>query len=176
MESLAPFFSLTGRLAPRPFALAVVIVYVLSFLSQVLISPPATVRWGVWAFLLVQIPLTWTWFTLHAKRLRDAGHVIAPALAMAVLYALAMILLMLLIEPIFGSEANAAATEEPRLRFADLWIVPLLFAAVLKQAGFDFFFLLALVMLALILIPIFMAVVFSIWTGTRPRTEQAATP
>lgn len=176
METLALFFSATARLAPRPFALAVVVVYVLSFLSQVLISPPATARWGVWAFVLVQMPLIWTWFTLHAKRLRDAGRSISPALAIAVLYALAIILLMLLIEPILGADANAAATDEPRLRFADLWIVLLLFTALLKQGGFDFFLLLALVMLALILIPIAIAVGFSIWAGTRPRAAQASAP
>jgi uncharacterized membrane protein YhaH (DUF805 family) len=172
MESLAPFFSLTGKLAPRPFALAVVIVYVLSFLSQVLISPAATVRWGVWAFVLVQIPLTWTWFTLHAKRLRDAGLPAGSVFAVVVLYGLALVLLLLLIGPMI--DMGAVVTEQPSTRFADMWVVLSLAEAFAGQASGGFFDALALIMLALILIPFAIAVGFSIWVGTRRGLNQSS--
>ena len=42
------------------------------------------------------------WFALHAKRLRDAGRPIGLAIAIAILYALAIVLLMLLVDPMIG--------------------------------------------------------------------------
>lgn len=172
MESLTLFSAASGRIAPRPFALGVIVVYVLSFLSQVLISPPVTARWGVWVFALVQAPLTWAWFALHAKRLRDAGRSVGPALAIAVLYALAIVLLMLLIAPIIGPEAGGPNPR--RMSFVDLWVFLLLFAAFTGQGSVDFFYFLALGMLALILTPVAIALGFSIWTGARPATPRPA--
>ena len=168
MESLASFFSASGRIAPRPFALRVILVYVLSFLSQVLMSPPMTARYGVLPFAVVQVALTWAWFALHAGRLRDAGRPIAPALGIAVLYVLAIVLLMLLIEPIIGTGAGASATDPPRHDPIDLWVFILLFAAFVGQTSAGFFHYLALGALMLILTPIVIALGFSIWTGTRP--------
>jgi len=178
MESLALFFSASGRIAPRPFALGAVAVYVLSFLSQALISPSVTARWGVWLFALAQAPLIWAWFALHAKRLRDAGHPSGSAFAIAVLYALALVLLMLLLEPILGSGTDVVATDTPGASFADLWIVLLLFAALTGQPSLGFFYFLTLAMLALILMPIAIALGFSVWTRTRPRANEtpAAAP
>jgi uncharacterized membrane protein YhaH (DUF805 family) len=178
METFSLFFSVSGRIGPRPFALVAVAVYVLGFLSQMLISPPATTRWGVWAFALVQAPLAWAWFVLHVKRLRDAGRPIGTVLAIGILYALAIILLMLLIEPIIGLEPNAVGTAAPRLRFVDLWVFLLLFAAFTGQADFGFFHILAFIMVALILLPVAIALGFSIWAGTRPGMgeAQATTP
>jgi hypothetical protein len=156
--------------------LAVAVIYLASFLSQVLISPPVTARWGVWTFVLVQAPLTWVWFVLHARRLRDAGHPAGSALAIGILYALAIVLLMLLVEPLLGPDTNAAATEVPRASFADFWIFLLLLAALTGEPSFGFFYVLALFMLALILTPFAIALGFSIWAATRPRATVAAAP
>jgi uncharacterized membrane protein YhaH (DUF805 family) len=173
MESLALFFSASGRIAPRPFALGVIGVYVLSLLSQVLLSPPVTTHWSVWPFMLAQAPLIWAWFALHAKRLRDAGEPANLVVAIAALYTLAIILLMLLLDPIIGPEP--AGADLPRGSFADLWIVLRLFGALAGQPDTGFFYALALVMLAMVLIPIAIALGFSIWTGTRPRAADAPT-
>jgi hypothetical protein len=59
MEPLALFFSGFGRLAPKPFARAVVAVYVAAFLSQLLISPPVLPRMGLAAFALGREPIKW---------------------------------------------------------------------------------------------------------------------
>jgi len=174
MESLVSFFSASGRIAPGPFALGVVLVYVLSFLSQVLISPPMTARGGVLPFALAQAALTWAWFVLHAGRLRDADRPIGAALGIAVLYALAIVLLMLLIEPIIGGGAGVMATEAPRFNPIELWVFLLLFTAFTAQAGLDFFHYFALGVLILILMPVVIAVCFSIWAGTRPRAPASA--
>jgi uncharacterized membrane protein YhaH (DUF805 family) len=175
MESLVSFFSASGRIAPRPFAVAVAAVYVLSFFSQVLISPPLSARVGLLPFAIAQAALTWTWFALHARRLRDAGRPTGPALGIAILYALAMVLLMLLIEPIVGPIVGAAATEAPRFDPIELWVFLLLLAALAAQAG-GFFYYLALVILTLILAPMVIAVGFSIWAGKLPSAAAAAPP
>jgi uncharacterized membrane protein YhaH (DUF805 family) len=176
MESFAsPFFSASGRIAPRPFALAVAVVYILSFLSQVLLSPSVTARISLLLFAVAQALLTWAWFALHAKRLRDAGRPTGPALGIAILYALAIVLLMLVVELIVGPTAGAAATEAPRFDPVELWVFLLLLAALTGQAG-GFFYYLALAILALILAPMVIAVGFSIWAGKLPSAAAAAPP
>src|SRR5262249_42605091 len=89
MQSLALFFSARGRLAPRAFAASAAAVYGTAFLSQLLISAPVMLHAGLAPFALVQAIATWSWFCLHAKRLRDADRGIGVAVAIAVLYALA---------------------------------------------------------------------------------------
>jgi uncharacterized membrane protein YhaH (DUF805 family) len=168
MKLLAALLSASGRIAPRPFSLGVVLVYGLSFFSQVLISPPATACVGVWPFVLVQAVLTWAWFALHARRLRDASRPTGPALGIAILYALAIVLLMLLIELIVGPSAAAPATEPPRLDPVKLWVFLLLPGALVGQAGGGFFYYLALFILVLILAPMAIAIGFSIRTGKLP--------
>ena len=93
MESLAVFFSARGRLAPRAFAAGAAVVYGTAFLSLLLISPPVMLRAGLVPFALVQAIAIWCWFCLHAKRLRDTDRQVGVAVAIAVLYALAVIAL-----------------------------------------------------------------------------------
>jgi len=171
MESFASNLSASGRIAPKPFALGVAVVYGASFLSQVLISPPMTARGGIYAFVMVQVALAWAWYALHAKRLRDAGLPIGPALAITILYALAIVLLMLLVEPIIGPDVSPVGAQAPRN--ADLWVFLLLFAALTGQPDLGFFYVLALGILVLILTPIAIAIGFSIWAGTRPSVARA---
>jgi hypothetical protein len=157
------------RLAPRPFAVAALAVYLLSFVSQALLAPPLTARTGPLPFALAQALLIAAWLLLHAGRLRDAGLGSAPALGIAVLYALAVALLALLIEPILGPGLPAVAAEAPPLRWADFWVLPLVVSALAAEPSLNLFFLLAMVMLLLVLLPMAIALGFSIWTATRPR-------
>jgi len=168
MTSLASLFSASGQIAPRPFALGVIFVYALSFVSQVLLSPPVTARGGILPFVIAQAALTWVWFALHAKRLRAAGRPAGAALGIAVLYALAVVLLMLLLEPIISPGMGATATAAPRFNPLELWAFLLLFAALIAQSSPGFFDYLAWGILALAFMPMAIAVGFSIWVGTRP--------
>jgi uncharacterized membrane protein YhaH (DUF805 family) len=169
MKSLALFLSSSGRLAPKPFALGVLAVYAGSFISQVLISPPLSGRGGLYAFAIVQIALVWAWYALHAKRLNDAGLATGPALAIAVLCALAIVLLMLLVEPVLGPDAaTAAGAQGWRDRFGDFWVFLLLIAALSGRPDFGIFYMVAVGILMLILAPIAIAIGFSVWAGLRP--------
>ncbi len=173
MESLSLFLSASGRIAPKPFAFAALAVYTASFLSQVLISPPMSAIGGLYAFGAVQIALAWGWYALHARRLRDAGLPTGSAQAIAVLYALAIVLLMLLVEPVLGPDPSTAGVQERRSGFSDLWVVLLLIAALAAQPNFGFFDIFALGTLTLVLAPIVIAIGFSIWAWTRPPVATA---
>lgn len=166
MESLALFFSPFGRLAPKPFGRAAAAVYGLAFLSQLLISPPLMFRIGLAPFALVQAMAIWGWFCLHAKRLRDAGRPIGAALAIAVLYALAMILLLLIVALAVGSPPGGV--EAPRGATAHVLISSYLVSILAGDPDPGFFAYMATGILALIFAPMLIAIAFSISTGTRP--------
>jgi uncharacterized membrane protein YhaH (DUF805 family) len=54
-------------------------------------------RAGLWAFGAAQLALLWSWFALHAKRLRDGGRATGLALGVAVIYLLALVLLLMVL-------------------------------------------------------------------------------
>ena len=168
MQSPGLFLSLRGRIGPRNFGYAIVGVYLSSFLSQILISPPFILRIGMLPFLALQALLLWGWLALHVKRLRDGGYPAGPAVGIAVLYALAIVQFLLLVDPMIGHEAGSVGTDLPRHGFWDLWTFVVLISAAIAQPDFGFFDLFAMIFLALILTPMLVAIGFSIWTGTRP--------
>src|SRR4051812_25043618 len=107
MESFALFFSSSGRVAQKPFTIAVVLLYVLIVLSQGLLSPVVTARANVVPFALVQAVATYAWYALHAKRLRDAGHGTGVALGLAILYGMSVVLFLLLVALVIGVSGGA---------------------------------------------------------------------
>ena len=92
MESLSSVFSASGRIARKPFAIGIVVVYGLMFLAQLLLSQPVTARLGIAPFAILQLALTWAWLALHVRRRRDASRSIDPAVGIAILYGLAIVL------------------------------------------------------------------------------------
>ena len=167
MESLAVFFSARGRLAPRAFAASAALVYGTASLSLLLISPPVMLRAGLAPFALVQAIAIWCWFCLHAKRLRDADRRIGVAVAIAVLYALAVILFLLLVARIMPFDDVAETA-----RAGDVPTLPLLIATLTAEAGI--FAYVAAAILALVVAPVPMAIGFSIWAATRPAATSSA--
>jgi hypothetical protein len=107
--------------------------------------------------------------------LNDAGQSAGSALAIAVLYALAIVLLMLLVEPVLGPDPSTAGVPERNSGFADLWVFLLLIAALGGSPDFGVFHMFALGTLVLILAPIVIAMGFSIWAGMQPRVTHAPT-
>jgi hypothetical protein len=83
------------------------------------------------------------------------------AVAIAVLYALAVILFLLLVALImpFGDVAQTARAD-------DVLALPLLIATLTAQTGI--FAYVAAAILALVVAPVPMAIGFSIWAATRP--------
>src|SRR5690242_17587530 len=97
MDVLALFISLDGRLGRRGFWLSLLVIYLAGLAAQVLLMPDVVARSGIWAFCAVQAALIWAWLAIHIKRLRDAGQGPATAIAVAVIYALAVTLMMVLL-------------------------------------------------------------------------------
>ena len=168
MNPVALAFSRSGRLAPRPFALAVTVVYLLGFATQVLLAEPTLVRAGIWPFALAQALLLWIWYALHAKRLRDADRGTGAALGIAVVNVLS-ILLLLAVVAVFLIPVPAEDTTGSVL---GTWVAIVFLFAILTGApalGFLGFILLAAAFV--VLIPIVLAIGFSIWAGTQPSTS-----
>jgi uncharacterized membrane protein YhaH (DUF805 family) len=161
MESFAQLFSPFGRIARNPFAMGAVLVYVLIVASYLLASQPVVTRSGVAPFALVQVALTYAWYALHARRLRDAGRGTGWALVIAILYCLGVALFLLLAAFVSlldnGKDGSALG-----LLLILLFIVAVFAGDPGPLVG------VALVLLFVTGTPLLITLGFSIWSGTRP--------
>jgi protein-S-isoprenylcysteine O-methyltransferase Ste14 len=160
--------STSGRLAPPPFALAVLVVYLVSFGSQVLLSPPVT-RWaGVWAFTLVQAILIWLWIVLHGKRLRDAGRPIGLAIGVACVYALEIVLLVMMVWLLLSAGLNKPDEAAGEASILQLFVILYLLAQLTGDPTLGGLEIWIMGFVVLMVLPVAIALGFSIWAGTRP--------
>ena len=154
------FFSPFGRTARNPFAQGAVLVYVLTIASYLLVSQAVVTRSGVAPFALVQVALTYAWYALHARRLRDAGYCTGWALVIAMLYCLGVTLFLLVDQVISVTEPK------PGITFFIVLVVLALYAVLggyhTPLLGFALGFLFVTVA------PLLITLGFSIWAGTRP--------
>jgi hypothetical protein len=167
--SLSPSPSSAKRLSRGPFALAAIVVYALSLASQALLSPPVTGRMSVVPFVVAQAVLIVLWVILHQRRLRDAGRTTGTTIGIAMIYALQAVLLTLVTIFLGTPDENSNA---PILNLFVLVFLLTFFsgnsmaAVQLWLAG----------LLVLLLLPAVVAVIFSIWAGTRPSVVQSTAP
>jgi uncharacterized membrane protein YhaH (DUF805 family) len=156
-----------GRLRSQSFLIGIALVYIAGAASHWLTLPDNTARAGLWPFAVVQVVLTWLWFTLHAKRLHDAARGPGLAIAVALLYVLSLVLLLILAGNFLtGAEStlgNANATSALELI--------LLLYIVMTLAGslhYDLTSVVVSILTLCALVPIVIAPVFTIWAATRP--------
>jgi len=172
MQPLFAFLSPSGRLRPRPFILGVAAVYIAGVASHWLTTPGVTARAGLWAFAAVQAALTWLWFVLHAKRLHDAGRNDGLAAAVALLYALSIVFLLILAVNFFagsgGLMGNAGATSSLQL-ILFLYIIQTLASSIHHDLGSIVIGILTL----FAFVPPIVALFFTLWTATRPSAERS---
>lgn len=153
------------RLARGPFVLAVLGIYAASLISQALLTAPVTARMSVAPFLLAQIVLTWIWIVLHRRRLRDAGRPTGIVIGIAMIYALEVILMALLIAVLTSAtrdDANSGAA------IFHLYAVIYLLASITGESNLAGVQLWLTGFVVVMLLPILIAAVFSLWTATRP--------
>jgi len=161
MDPIALFTSSEGRLGRRHFWLALAAVYLVSVASQWLLTAAVTARSGVWPFALVQAGVLWAWTVVHIKRLRDTGRLASAAIAIAVLYGLAMGLIVLLLA-VFFTDADPASDTSPLGLLLLLAILGILFSPDLGA------FTVILQMLVLIAcLPVVISALFSLYAGLR---------
>jgi uncharacterized membrane protein YhaH (DUF805 family) len=174
MVTLPTILSASGRLAPRPFALGAVAVYLASFLSQFLLAAPVTARASVIPFLAVQIVIAWAWYALHVRRLRDAGRPTGSAIALTILYALAIVLLLLVMLAIDAPGQPTGPEAPPYASVFQIFLLLFLIGMILGDPNLGMFGYVILGVIALVMLPIVIAIVFTFWVGTRPSVP--ATP
>ena len=132
--------------------------------------PTIIARTGPWLFAAAQALLIWVWYVLHAKRLRDAGRSVGPAIGASLLYALSIILLLILAvsfySPLAGqvSDANTASA-------LGLILLISIVAILLGSAHYDLTWLVVAILVSLSLLPVIIAIVVTVFAATRPSGE-----
>ena len=162
--------SQTSRLARGPFVFAVLAVYALSFVSQMLLSAPVTARMSVVPFVLVQMVLIAVWIVLHRRRLHDAGRPTGIVIGVALVYALEVVLLTLLIW-LLASTGNTSAGSD----FAGsgggifhLFAILYLLGVMTGDPGLGALQIWLMGFAVVMVLPILIAIGFSLWAATRP--------
>jgi uncharacterized membrane protein YhaH (DUF805 family) len=170
MRGMSPndIFKPSGRLNPGQFALAVIVVYVLGSASQSLLTGPILAKVGVWPFGAVHAGLLWVWYAIHVNRLRDANRNTGSAVGVLIVNALSLLLLMLIVS-LFTTPAQAG---ESAGNILGTYIL-LLFLLSLLTGGLGAFGILLWAIFLIGLLPILLAVGYSIWVGTRSSAAPA---
>jgi uncharacterized membrane protein YhaH (DUF805 family) len=166
-------FSPSGRLGRQAFVLAAIGVYAAGAVSQWLTATGIITRGGIWPFALIQVLLTWVWFSLHAKRLHDADRSVGLAASAAILYFLTVLLLLVLLGTFLDdatlqtSDTNSTSAMTIILF---IWIVAILTASLSTN-----FYWLGMLVFVVAVSPIFFAMAVSLWAATRPSAEEQTT-
>jgi hypothetical protein len=171
MQPLRFLFSPAGRLRPRAFAVGVAALYAAGVASQWLTAQRVVAWGGLWPFVVAQSVLVWIWFSLHAKRLRDAGRGIGLAVGAGVLYALAIVLLLTLVAAFI--DTSTAQASDPNATGALVFILFLWIVAVLSGShSFDLLWVVVALLTAAAFLPILVALAVTLWAVTRPGVEE----
>ena len=173
MRTLRLLFSPFGRLNRQVFALAAIGVYGAGMASQWLTTPGIMAQGGVWPFAIVQVVLIWIWFALHAKRLHDADRSAGIAGAAAILYLLAIALLLVLLGPLFADFSKEA--HDPNATSALTLILFIWIVAILTGASDANFYWLGVLLLVAAALPIIFAVAVTLWAATCPSLQEQTT-
>ena len=169
MQALRLLFSSAGRLEPRTFIIAAILVYLAGVASHLLTTPGVVSRAGLWPFLLVQALLIWIWFAVHAKRLHDSGRTAGLAAAVGILYALSIALLVIVAVSFYGALAGQMPYADANTASALGLILLLSIIAILFGAPhYDLAWLMVAILLLIAFLPVILAVAVTLWSATRP--------
>jgi hypothetical protein len=170
MQALRFLLSPSGRLKPQTFIVAIIAVYTAGLASHLLTLPAILAHGGPWPFAASQALLIWIWFALHARRLNDAGSSVGLAAGAAVLYALAVVLLLVLATAFFTIAANSGDTATGALGLIlFVMVIDILIHAPSLDIGW--FIVLALAVVACL--PFIVAAAVTLWAATRPSRDGA---
>jgi uncharacterized membrane protein YhaH (DUF805 family) len=173
MRMLRLLLSPSGRLERRAFVLAAIGVYAAGVASQWLTAPGIMAWGGIWPFGIVQAVLIWIWFSLHAKRLRDADRSAGVAGAAAIVYFLTVMLLLFLLGAFFGEVSTQA--HDPNATGALTLILFIWIVAISSGAPAANFYWLGVLLLVVAALPIIFTVAVTLWAGTRPGIQEQTT-
>jgi hypothetical protein len=170
MQALVSFLSPTGLLRPGAFLAAAIVVYAAGAASHVLTAPDIIVRAGPWPFAAIQALLIWLWFTLHSKRLRDAGASAGLAAGVSLLYALSVVLLVI-VEASFATAISGQTLDAKAASGLELILLVAIIAVLLQSSYYDSTWVVVAILLAIEFIPMALAIATTIWAATRPSRQ-----
>src|SRR5579863_3081990 len=173
MQSLRIIFSPSGRLSPQIFVVLIALVYLAGAVSHALTIPDVITRTGLWPFIAAQVLLIWIWYALHAKRLRDSGRATGLAAAAAILYALAVALMIIVAASFYGAVSAQVPDANSASAFGLLLLVSVI-AILLGAPHYDAAWLMVAVLLLLAFVPIILAAAVTLWAATRPSVQSPA--
>ena len=169
---MSPLLQAGSRLSRGRFAAAAIGVYLASFASQMLLSAPVTSRMSVVPFVVAQIVLIWLWIVAHRQRLRDAGRPGGIVIGIALVYALEAVLMTLLIGILTSAGAQDGTSGEAGLFHLFTFIY--LLGVATGESNLAGVQSLLIGFVTVMFLPVLIAIVFSLWAGTRPSAP--ATP
>jgi hypothetical protein len=167
---LSFLLSLSGILQPKAFLVAAIVVYAVGAASHVLTTPGVIATAGPWPFAAIQAALIWFWFTLHSRRLRDAGVGMGLAAGVALLYGLSVVLLVI-VEASFAGAIAGQTGDATAASGLQLILLVSVIALLLGSAQYDSTSAVVALLLAIEFIPIALAIGTTIWAATRPSRE-----
>jgi uncharacterized membrane protein YhaH (DUF805 family) len=166
MQALRFLFSPAGRLKPRAFVFAAIVVYALGVAAQWLTVPDILLHAGIWPFAVAQALLVWVWYALHARRLHDAGRPVDIAAGAALLYGLSIVLLLIVTVGYFKPYAGAV---DPNATAAlNIILFIMVISALTQSASHDVGALIVTVLMVLALLPVIVAVAVTLWAAAQP--------
>lgn len=170
MQALVSLLSPAGLLRPGAFIAAAIVVYVAGGASHLLTAPDIIVRAGPWPFAAIQALLIWLWFTVHSKRLRDAGLGASLAAGVSLLYALSVVLLVI-VEASFASAISGQTLDAKAASGLELILLVAVIAVLLQSSHYDLTWMVVAILLAIEFIPMALAVGTTIWAAMRPSRQ-----
>ncbi len=173
MQTLRFLFSPSGRLGLQSFFVAALGVYAAGVASQWLTAPGIVARGGIWPFAVAQALLIWVWFSLHAKRLHDADRSVGLAASAAVLYLLAILLLLFLLGTFLDDTTRQ--TGDPNATGAMTLILFIWIIAILTDSPSANFYWLGVLAFAVAVFPVIFSIAVTLWAATRPSVEEQTT-
>jgi hypothetical protein len=167
---LSFLLSPSGILHPKPFLAAAILLYAAGAASHLLTAPGVSATAGPWPFAAIQAVLIWLWFILHSQRLRDAGVGPGLAAAVALLYALSVVLLVI-VEASFAGAISGLTGDAKAASGLELILLVSVIALLLGSAHYDSTSAVVALILAVEFIPIALAVGTTAWAASRPSHE-----
>ncbi len=167
MQAVQFLFSPSGRLRPQPFVYAAVGIYVFGAASHLLTTPDVIRHGGLWPFIAAQLLLLWIWFVLHAKRLHDSGRTGGLAAAVALLYVLSLVLLLIVADSFFNTSGDLMENA-PATGALELILLLYVIVTLIGSPHYDLAWLMVVALMLIGFAPIVVAVIFSLWAARRP--------
>ena len=138
--------------------------------SHLLTAPGIVAQAGPWPFAAIQAVLIWIWFTLHSKRLRDAGVGASLVAGVSLLYALS-VLLLVIVEASFAGAIASQTGDAKAASGLELILLVSIIALLLSSAHYDLTWAVVAILLAVEFVPIVLALGTTVWAAAQPSRQ-----